>query len=77
MIRLFRVSIPSSVIALILSEAALVFTCYVAAAYIVLDFAPDIFLTEDGGLVRIGIVTLLIVVALYFQDLYETYRKPC
>ncbi|HEV2198725.1 MAG TPA: sugar transferase [Bryobacteraceae bacterium] len=74
MIRLFNVSVPSSVLALILSEAALVFACYVVAAYWVLDFSADIFLLEAGGLWRIALVATLIVLGLYFNDLYESFR---
>lgn len=74
MIRLFNVSVPSSVLALILSEAALVFACYVVAAYWTLEFSADIFLTEAGGLWRIALVAMLIVLGLYFSDLYESFR---
>ena len=74
MIRLFKVSIPSSVLALIFSEAALVFACYVVAAYWTLEFSPDIFLTEAGGLWRIALVAGLVVLGLYFSDLYDSFR---
>src|SRR5258708_26895221 len=74
MIRLFTVAVPSSVLALILSEAALVFACYVVAAYWTLEFSADIFLTEAGGLWRIALVATLIVLGLYFSDLYESFR---
>src|SRR5258708_1950386 len=49
MIRLFRVSMPSSAIALIISETILVFSCYILAGYVTLDLASDIFLWEEGG----------------------------
>ena len=74
MIRLFKVSIPSSVIALILSEAILVFSCYILAAYLLLDVAVDVFLFDDGGLWRIMLVVAVIMLGLYFHDLYENYR---
>ena len=74
MIRLFQVSIPSSVLALILSETALVFACYIAAAYWALEFSADVFLMQAGGLWRIALVAVLIVLGLYFNDLYESFR---
>jgi len=74
MIRLFRVSIPSSVIALVLSESTLIFSCYVLAAYWVQDAATEVFLIDDGGLWHIGLVVAVIVLGLYFSDLYQTYR---
>jgi sugar transferase (PEP-CTERM system associated) len=73
-IRLFQISIPSSVLALLLSEAALVFACYVAAAYWTLEFSADVFLTQAGGLWRIALVATLIVLGLYFNDLYERFK---
>jgi sugar transferase (PEP-CTERM system associated) len=76
MIRLFRVSIPSSAVALVLSETVLILTCYVLAAYAMLDISSDISLWQDGGWWRIALVTLVILLGLYFHDLYDTYRIP-
>ena len=76
MIRLFRISIPSSAVALVLSEAVLVLSCYVIAAYATLDVASDIFLLEDGGWWRIAFVGAFILLGLHFHDLYEIYRIP-
>jgi len=76
MIRLFRVSMPSSAIALIISETLLVFSCYILAGYVTLDLASDIFLWEDGGWWRVALVALFILMGLYFNDLYDTYRIP-
>jgi sugar transferase (PEP-CTERM system associated) len=73
-IRLFQVSIPSNVLALLLSEASLVVACYVAAAYWTLEFSADIFLMQAGGLWRVALVATLIVMGLYFSDLYESFR---
>jgi len=50
MIRLFRVSIPSSVLALLLSESILIFSCYLLAAYSTFDTSPEVFLWDDAGL---------------------------
>ena len=74
MIRLYRVSVPSSVVALVLSEIVLIFSCYVLAAYWTLDFSTDIFLIDDGGWWHIALVVGLVVLGLYFHDLYDNYR---
>src|SRR5579871_3581814 len=74
MIRLFRVSIPNSVVALVMSETILLFSCYIIAAYWVLDVAADVFLVDDGGWWRIGLVALVVIVGLYFHDLYDSFR---
>ena len=76
MIRLFLVSIPSSSVALVLSETILILSCYLLAAYATLDVSSDIFLWEDGGWWRVSLVVLLIFLGLYFHDLYDTYRIP-
>ena len=76
MIRLFRISIPSSALALLLSETVLILTCYVLAAYATLDISSDIFLWQDGGWWRIAFVALFILLGLYFHDLYDNYRIP-
>jgi exopolysaccharide biosynthesis polyprenyl glycosylphosphotransferase len=74
MIRLFKVSIPSNVVALVVSEIVLVFSCYLLAAYLTLDVAPDVFLIDDGGLWHITLVVGVIVLGIYFHDLYEDFR---
>jgi sugar transferase (PEP-CTERM system associated) len=62
------------VVALVISETILIFACYVVAAYLTLDFAIDLFLVDDGGWWHIGLVVLMIVLGLYFNDLYDRYR---
>lgn len=74
MIRLFKISIPSSVVALMFSEAVLLLFCYVAAAYWTLDVSASIFLIDDGGLWHIALVVAVLVLGLYFHDLYEDLR---
>jgi lipopolysaccharide/colanic/teichoic acid biosynthesis glycosyltransferase len=74
MIRLFKVSIPSSAVALILSEALLVFCCYLLASWIVIDVPLVVFLFDQGGYWYIGFETAVIIIGLYFSDLYENYR---
>ena len=75
MIRLFKVTVPSSVVALIVSEAILLLCCFIVAVYWTTD-AADVFLFEDDGLWGIGFVVLVVLIGLYFSDLYESYRIP-
>ena len=74
MIRLFRVFFPTSVIALLFSEIVILLFGYTLASYWLIDVAPTIFLLYDGGLLRIAVVILTIVLALHFQDLYTEVR---
>src|SRR5579885_2367679 len=74
MVRLFRVFIPASVLGLLISEAVLIFSCYVVASFLVLDTDPQIFLLYDNGLWRIALVAVCIMLALYFNDLYWQFR---
>ncbi|MDP8990431.1 MAG: sugar transferase [Acidobacteriota bacterium] len=74
MIRLFRVSIPNSTVELLISEAIVVVSCYVLAAFASVDVSLDIFLLEDGGWWRIGLVAVFILGGLYLSDLYDQYR---
>lgn len=74
MVRLFRVSIPTSVIALLVSEVVLLFCCYLGAALWAIDDPFEIFLFDDGGLWNISLVVATVVLGLYFSDLYEDYR---
>jgi sugar transferase (PEP-CTERM system associated) len=74
MIRLFRVFVPTSVVALLASEIILTFTCYVIAAFLVLDVDPQVFLFDDNGWVRIAIVVVCIMLGVYFHDLYTHFR---
>jgi len=74
MIRLFRVSIPSSVIALFVLETILIAGCYIAVANYVLDESVEFFLFYDGGWRSILLVVAAIQIGLYLQDLYEHLR---
>ena len=74
MIRIFRVFIPASVLALLISDTILLLFSFVVGCYIVLVADPYIFLLSDGGLERIGLVVLSILIGLYFNDLYTRFR---
>src|SRR5690349_14205901 len=74
MIRLFRVSVPTNVLLLVVSEIILLFACYILPGYWVLDVPLEIFLLYDGGIWRIALVVAIVVLGLYFHDLYEELR---
>jgi len=74
MIRIFRVSIPSSVLALIVLETALLFGCYIISARLVIDEDLEFYFLYDGGWLSIGLVVASIQLGLYLQDLYEHLR---
>jgi sugar transferase (PEP-CTERM system associated) len=74
MLRFFNVYIPTNVVVLLVSEAALLFGCYSLAALLRLDIDVEVFLLYDGGLAAISTVVATIVLANYFQDLYGSLR---
>src|SRR5690606_38386983 len=74
MVRLFRVFVPTTVLTLIVSEILLAFACYIVAAALLFPADFDIFLLYDDGLARIAIIVLILVLALYSQDLYTDLR---
>ncbi|HLJ45801.1 MAG TPA: sugar transferase [Bryobacteraceae bacterium] len=65
---------PTSVLALLISETILIFCCYVLASFFVLDADPVIFLRYDGGLARIALVVICVMIGIYFHDLYTQFR---
>ena len=74
MIRIFRVFVPESVVALLVSDAILLYTCYLIAAFFTLEVDPLVFLRYDNGVARIAIVVLCVMAGLYFHDLYTDFR---
>jgi sugar transferase (PEP-CTERM system associated) len=70
MIRIFRVSIPVGVLALLVSEIALTSLCFYLAAYITLGVAVTTYFLDEGGLVRAALVVASIILGLHFVDLY-------
>jgi sugar transferase (PEP-CTERM system associated) len=74
MIRLFRVSVPTSIVVLLLSETILLTFCYILPVYASMQVDPTVFLLYDGGLGRILIVVLAIMFGLHVLDLYADIR---
>lgn len=74
MLRLFNVYIPTSVVALLLSEVILLFTCYVLAAAMRMTTDLEVFFLYGTGFLGTGTVVGSIVVGMYFQDLYTQFR---
>ena len=74
MIRLFRVFIPTSVVALLVSEVILTYTCYVVATFLMMEAAPEVFLLDDNGWLRISLVVACLMLGIYFHDLYTQFR---
>ncbi|MDQ2711561.1 MAG: sugar transferase [Acidobacteriota bacterium] len=73
MIRLFRVFIPASVVALLVSEIVLVLACYLSSL-LVLGLDPGFYLFEENNYWKLLVITGLIILLLYFQDLYGNLR---
>jgi len=73
MIRLFKVFIPAGTLTLLVSEIILVTSAFVIATYIDLKVDPTVFLLDDGGLIRILLVVISILVGLHFHDLYSQF----
>src|ERR1035441_10370144 len=71
MIRLFKVFIPVGTLTLLVSEVLLVTSAFIFATYIVLEVDPTVFLLYDGGLSRIVLVLISILVGLHLHDLYS------
>jgi len=74
-IRLFRVFIPASVVALFLSECVLILVCYTLATYAGWE-DPQLYLLAEGNWWKVLLVLALIVGGMYFQDLYTELRIP-
>ncbi|MBI1789746.1 MAG: sugar transferase [Acidobacteria bacterium] len=78
MIRLFRVFIPTSVVALLVSETCLILSCYLLATWWVLQFQVFdeflIYLWYESGLLRTALVALSAVLGFYSIDLYSEIK---
>ena len=74
MIRLFRVFIPASVVALLVSEICLVLACYGAASFFTLSEDPAVYLFTEENYWKVLIVGACVILGLYLQDLYSDLR---
>jgi sugar transferase (PEP-CTERM system associated) len=74
MIRLFRVFVPTSVFVLVISEFILLLSCYVVTSYFVFTFDANIWLLDDGGLLRLIVAVVSILISLHLLDLYTYIR---
>lgn len=78
MIRLFHVYFPSRTLFLAVSEALLIAIALLAA--VVLRFRGDVELAllYDGGVLRIGIACVVLMVCMHYYDLYDSLvlHKP-
>ncbi|HLH00906.1 MAG TPA: sugar transferase [Bryobacteraceae bacterium] len=74
MVRIFRIFVPGSVLVLLVSDAILLYTCYVIAVLLALDVDPFVFLRYDNGWTRIAITAGSVMCGLYFHDLYTDVR---
>ena len=79
MVKIFKVFVPVSVLALLVCEAVLLYGCYIAALYLAQiayggPFFAETFLVDENGFVRILIVVITIILGLYFNDLYENIQ---
>jgi sugar transferase (PEP-CTERM system associated) len=74
MIRLFRVFVPASVVALLFAEIVLIFCCYILPILLLTDEDLEVFLLYDGGFTRVALVVASVLFGLYFLDLYTNLR---
>jgi sugar transferase (PEP-CTERM system associated) len=77
--QLFRAFIPASILGLAISEAILLFLCYVAGQWLVIHFLNpyvdlSIYLFDEGGVSQILVVVICLMLGLYFQNLYSNVR---
>ena len=73
MIRIFKVFVPTSILALFLSEVILISGCYLAADYIVED-GLSFLIFDSSWLLRMGLAVCLILLGLYFASFYDGAR---
>jgi sugar transferase (PEP-CTERM system associated) len=74
MIRLFRVFIPVGTLTVLLCELLLLMASFLVATYAFLPLDPTIWLTVDGGWLRLLVVLGSLVIGIHFHDLYSKIR---
>jgi len=79
MVKIFKVFVPVSVIALLFCEAIILYSCYLAGVYLAQSliegptFADNFFIAENGA-IRLAFVVGTIMFVIYFNDLYEHFH---
>ena len=58
-----------------LSEVILIFACFIISTYLVVDSDPQVFLFYDGGLSRITLMVVRMILGLYFQRLSHSFEN--
>jgi exopolysaccharide biosynthesis polyprenyl glycosylphosphotransferase len=74
MIRLFRVFVPSNVLALLAFDILFISSAFILTTYLVMEVDPLPYLLYDGGLVRIFVMVLTILLGLHLQDFYSRFH---
>jgi exopolysaccharide biosynthesis polyprenyl glycosylphosphotransferase len=74
MIRLFRVFVPSSVLALLAFDTLLITSSFILTTYLVMEVDPIPYLLYDRGLLRIFVMVLTVLIGLHLQDLYSRFH---
>jgi sugar transferase (PEP-CTERM system associated) len=70
MMRSFRLNVPATSLALLISDVLLATSAFVLATYLTLDADPQTYLLYDGGLAHLVPVLAAILTGMYFCDLY-------
>ena len=76
MIRLFRVFIPKSVVALVLLDTLLAYACFLAPSYWYYGESFELYLLYENGLQNISLAVIAVILAVYFQNMYTEFRLP-
>src|SRR5260370_33090640 len=74
MIRILRLSVPGSVLAMFICEAALIGISHIAAVYFNPELNPQVFLIDQAGWQSIVVSEGLIIVGMYFRQLYSGWN---
>jgi sugar transferase (PEP-CTERM system associated) len=71
MTRFFRVNIPATSLALLISDILLATSAFVLATYLTLAVDPRTYLLDDGGFMRLIPVLFTVIIGMHFSDLYS------
>jgi len=74
MIRILRLLVPASILAMFICETVLIYVSYVAAVYLHRDPDPQTFLIDQSGWISIAATTALILLGMHLRQLYSGLR---